>query len=150
MAQDNKGVVRQFLQEVINKHDPTARPDLLAPGCVSHFGGMPPLDHEAWQRMATAYFTGLPDLDLTIEDEFAAGDRVAVRWTWTASHHGEFMGTPATGKRVSACGMGIYRLADGQIAEEWVTKTSPVSCSSWALSGPDCEETVGCLSSGTR
>lgn len=122
MAQDNKGVVRQFLREVINKHDPTARPDLFAPGYVSHFGSMPPLDHESWQHMAAAYFTGFPDLDLTIEDEVAEGDRVAVRWTWTASHQGEFMGIPSTGKHVAASGMGIYRLADGQIAEEWVSE----------------------------
>jgi steroid delta-isomerase-like uncharacterized protein len=119
---ENKGVVRQFLQEVINKHDPAARPDLIAPGYVSHFGTMPPLDHESWEGLARAYFTAFPDLDLTIQDEISNGDRVAVRWTWTATHQGDFMGIPATGKRVSTSGMGMYRVVDGQIAEEWVVE----------------------------
>ncbi len=120
MSVENTAVVRAFLMEVIGSHDADARPDLIAPGYLSHFGSMPPLDHEGWKQMAGGFFTAFPDLDLTIQDEVAAGDRVAVRWTWTGTHAGDLMGMPPTGKRVHTVGMGVYRVVDGKIAEEWV------------------------------
>ena len=120
MSDENKAVVRAFLMEVIGSHDADARPDLIAPGYVSHFGSMPPLDHEGWKQMAGGFFTAFPDLELTIQDEVAEGDRVAVRWTWTGTHTGDLMGMAPTGKHVETGGMGVYRVVDGQIAEEWV------------------------------
>jgi steroid delta-isomerase-like uncharacterized protein len=120
MPGDNKDVVRQFLYQVINMHDPEARPDLFDTNYKSHFGGMPALDHEGWKQMAAAYFAGFPDLSVKIEDEVAEGDRVAVRWTWTATHQGDFMGMPATAKSVIGSGAGVYRVVNGKVAEEWV------------------------------
>ncbi len=35
------------------------------------------------------------------------------------THLGSLMGIPATGKRGTLTGIDIYRIADGQIAEEW-------------------------------
>ncbi|NUR41408.1 MAG: SnoaL-like domain-containing protein, partial [Streptomyces sp.] len=50
----------------------------------------------------------------------AQGDRVCTRWTWHGTHTGDFMGMPATGKRVSMTGTTIHRCgADGRIAEGW-------------------------------
>lgn len=120
MSDANKSIVRQFLNEVINKDDSDARPDLIDPGVIAHFGGMPVLDLDGWRQMAGAFFVGLPDLTVTIEDEVAEGDRVAVRWTWTATHTGTFMDLPATGKAVVGSGMGVYRVSDGKVAEEWI------------------------------
>lgn len=122
MSEDNKSVVRQFLYEVINKHDPEARPDLLDSGFTAHFGGMPAMDHAGWTQMAGMFFTAFPDLSLTIEDEFSEGDRVAVRWMWTATHEGDLMGVAATGKPIVGTGMGVYRVQDGKLAEEWVVE----------------------------
>ena len=120
MSDDNTRVVWEFLEEVVNKHDPEARPDLIAVGYMAHFGAMPALDHESWKPMARAYFTAFPDLELTIEDEFADGDKVTVRWTWTGTHKGDLMSIPATGKLFATAGMGSYRVVSGQIAEESV------------------------------
>jgi len=54
----------------------------------------------------------------TVEDMVADGDTVAVRYTMTGTHRGEFAGVPPTGKAVLAQSMAFYRLADGQIVEE--------------------------------
>jgi len=35
------------------------------------------------------------------------------------THTGDFMGIPASGKRVSVVAIGIMRTADGRIAEFW-------------------------------
>jgi predicted ester cyclase len=81
---------------------------------------MPPLALEEWNQMATGFFAGFPDRSLQIEDEVASGDCVAMRWTWTGTHEGDFMGVPRTGKSVRSAGMGIYQVVDGKIVAEWV------------------------------
>ena len=55
----------------------------------------------------------------TVEDVVAEGDRVAVRWTNTGTHVGEFAGMPATGKPFTISGMDFYRVADGVLCEHW-------------------------------
>ena len=50
----------------------------------------------------------------------AEGEKVAVRGTVRAIHHGEFMGIPPSGKQVTFTGIHIFRLAEGKIAEHWL------------------------------
>jgi steroid delta-isomerase-like uncharacterized protein len=47
----------------------------------------------------------------------AEDDRVAVRWTFHATHTGNFRGIPPTGKSVTMTGITIYRLANEKIKE---------------------------------
>src|SRR5262249_36960708 len=42
-----------------------------------------------------------PDIHYTIEDLVAEDDRVAVKWTWSGTHTGDFSGIAATQKSVS-------------------------------------------------
>jgi predicted ester cyclase len=49
----------------------------------------------------------------------AEGDKVVVRFTWRATHQGEFMGVPATGIMVTMTGIYIHRLAAGKFVEDW-------------------------------
>ena len=56
---------------------------------------------------------------MTIEDVFAAGDKVAVRFTASGTHQGEFMGVPPSGKQVTMTAILIHRLADGKMVEDW-------------------------------
>ena len=44
---------------------------------------------------------------------------VAGRMTTTGTHTGEFMGIPATGKRVSFTEIHIVRIANGKAVEHW-------------------------------
>lgn len=55
----------------------------------------------------------------TIEDVFAEGDRVVVRWTNAGTHVGEFAGIPATGGAFTIAGIDVYRVEDGLLAEHW-------------------------------
>ena len=56
---------------------------------------------------------------MTIDDQFAEGDKVATRATFTGTHKGEFMGTPPTDKSVSLPVLFIHRLEGGKVAERW-------------------------------
>ena len=55
---------------------------------------------------------------MTVDEEIAEGDKVAVRWTVHAIHTGEMFGVAATGKKVTWTGITIYRIAHGKVVEE--------------------------------
>lgn len=61
-----------------------------------------------------------PDAVFTIEDQLAAGDRVASRLTARGTH-------AATGKATTLIGLNISRFAGGRIVEEWATWETLVS-----------------------
>jgi predicted ester cyclase len=60
-----------------------------------------------------------PDFKATIDDIVAESDKVVIRMTWSGTHKGEFMGIPATGKRVSFGVIDIMRIAGGKLVEHW-------------------------------
>ncbi|MGW2644734.1 ester cyclase [Streptomyces sp. NPDC001393] len=60
------------------------------------------------------------DFAFTVEDVLGQGDRACARWTWNATHKGDFLGIPGTGRQVTMTGMTLFRLTDaGKIAEMW-------------------------------
>jgi predicted ester cyclase len=63
-----------------------------------------------------------------IEDVIGEGDRVAVRWSGSGTHVGEFMGIPPTGKSFTIAGIDIHRIENGRMAEHWhvVDQLSPL------------------------
>jgi len=69
--------------------------------------------------MVESYRSALPDLELTIDHQFAAGDYVASRFTIRGTHDGDLMGVPASGRPVEFTGITISRCQYGRIAEEW-------------------------------
>ncbi len=119
-AEENKALIHRFVEEVLNQANPSAAAALLVPDFVGHYPGLPPVQSlAAWQQVASAYFTAFPDLQETIEDVVAEGDKVTYRVSWSATHQGDLMGIPPTGKRVTVTGMRIVRITNGKIAEQW-------------------------------
>lgn len=62
---------------------------------------------------------GFLDFKITFDTMFVSGDNIIDRWTITATHTGVLRGIPPTGKRVRFSGMGIDRVANGKIVEQW-------------------------------
>jgi predicted ester cyclase len=56
---------------------------------------------------------------VTIEQIIAEGDLVAVRMTWSRTHHGEFRGIAPTGNHVRWPAMMFRRIAHGMVVEGW-------------------------------
>jgi predicted ester cyclase len=117
-ANNEKIVHRVF--EAFDAADERAMREDLAPGFVSH--GAPPgftEDADGFVQLAKHLKAGMPDGKLTIHDIFAAGDKVAVRFTHAGTHQGELLGVPATNRTVTVRAIEIYRLSGGKIAEYW-------------------------------
>lgn len=49
----------------------------------------------------------------------AERDRIAVQYTSTGTHEGEFFGIEPTGNEVEITSMGVDRIAHGEIVETW-------------------------------
>jgi steroid delta-isomerase-like uncharacterized protein len=119
----NKALIHKWVDEVLNTRDVSQQSPayyLVATDFVGHFPGQPPIQGlEAYRQFGSLYFTAFPDLQITPEDLIAEGDKVSMRYSWRGTHKAELMGIPATGKRVIASGISIFRVADGKIAEQW-------------------------------
>ena len=61
-----------------------------------------------------------PCYELVADDLIVENEKVVLRFAFRATHHGEFMGIPATGRQVNAPGIIIYRIADNKIVEHWM------------------------------
>ena len=120
MTEDNKALNRRFVEEVINEGNLDAIDELLDPGVVDHAAppGVP-TGREGAKQFFAIVRSAFPDLHHTIEDMIAEGDKVVMRSTWSGTHQGEFMGIPATGRRVRVSAIDISRVADGRIVEHW-------------------------------
>ena len=120
MTEDNKALNRRFVEEVINQGNIEAIDELIDPGVVEHAAppGVP-TGREGAKQFFAIVRSAFPDLHHTIEDMIAEGDKVVMRSTWSGTHQGEFMGIPATGRRVRVSAIDISRVADGRIVEHW-------------------------------
>ena len=48
------------------------------------------------------------------------GEEVAVRWTMTINHNGDYLGLPASGKRAFILGATHWRIVGGKVLTEWM------------------------------
>jgi predicted ester cyclase len=71
-------------------------------------------------KMVVSVFGGsFGGWNVIIEDQIAEGDKVATRWTASATHTGPLMGMPPTGKAIRVTGVNVARFAEGKIIESW-------------------------------
>ncbi len=112
-------LVRRYIQQVWNRANMQVLDELATEAYTYHLGGQPPRDTTAMQQFVEAVHVAFPDWRVEIEDIIADEDSVAVRWTGEVTHQGVFHGIPATGKRLSVCGINVYRIEEGKISAEW-------------------------------
>ena len=118
-TEDNKELYRRCWLECFNQGDLSVVDELLAPNYVWHGLGQEINSHEGVRQLVVMLRSGLPDIQLSIERQFAEGDEVATRWRIQGTHKGNLFGVAPSGKRVNITGLAISRFAQGKIAEEW-------------------------------
>ena len=117
---DTKKIVRQVLEEPW-KGNWDVIDEFVAPAYVGFDPSLPepirgPEGAKANYQMYLDAFTGA---QITVDDQFAEGDKVATRWTGRGTHTGEIQGIAPTAKEITVSGLTISRLDGGKIVEEW-------------------------------
>lgn len=117
----NAALVRESF-EAFNAGDTDRVLAVVAPDLAMHLAEAPEPLHgrESWQQGYEMMRRAFPDLEAHVDDVVAAGDRVAVRLSFTGTHSGDFQGISATGRTIHYVSHEFYRVADGVIAEEWI------------------------------
>jgi len=117
VIEHNKHVVRRIYEACINL------------GQLDHLSDLISEDYEGpqGQRGVAGYRStivglraGFPDVHFTLEDVFAEGDKVAVRWRWEGTHSGQFQAFAPTHRRATNSAIAIYRLKDGKVIRNWL------------------------------
>jgi len=94
--------------------------ELYAPGYVYHGpSALGDADLAATKQIVRTLFAAFPEQHVTVEDLIAEGDKVVSRYTFRATHQGELMGVPPTGRAVTVTGILITRFASGKWVEDW-------------------------------
>lgn len=117
----NREIARRFIEEVWNNGDLAAAEALLAPSLVNHDPDGHTTDHAGFVEFIGKTREQLPDIRFTIEDMIAEEDKVATRVTIHATQ--STSGAEAA-QPVAWSGIGIVRVADGRIVEQWADTDS--------------------------
>jgi steroid delta-isomerase-like uncharacterized protein len=122
MSEENKAIARRVLEEVFSAQgNLDVADELFAPNYVGH-DPVSPEDirgPEGVKELASMYRNAFPDVQQSVEDQVAEGDKVVTRWIASGTHQGELMGIAPSGNRATVTGISIERIVDGKIVESW-------------------------------
>jgi steroid delta-isomerase-like uncharacterized protein len=123
MSADNRAIVRRLYEEVWNKRRLELVDEIISPSHALHDPNLTDssVGPDAYKRQVSRFIAGIPDLRLTIEDIVGEKEKLAVAWTISGTHTGEFMGIPATNKKVYVEGITINHIVDGKIMDSYIS-----------------------------
>jgi predicted ester cyclase len=114
-----KQFVRNHFEDFVNRRNASVIHHNMTADFYDHDGpGGKPTDLAGDEQMMLGMYKAMPDLELTIEDMIAEGDKVVCRniWRWTETK---------SGKRMQFHGFVLWRFEGEKIAERWATVTGP-------------------------
>jgi predicted ester cyclase len=105
----NKAVVRRLVDDVMNTGRMDAINEIYTPELA-------PAAH----RWIAPFRESFSNIQMTIVDLIAEGDKVVGRFTCSGTHRGTWRGHPPTGRRFrNIAEVYIFTLRDGRIASAW-------------------------------
>lgn len=121
MSTQTKLILRRFFEELFNQGNLAAADEIVSTNYLNHNAAPGETPGRAGlTQFVTSLHTAFRDLNFTLEDQVAEGDKVVTRWSATGIHQGEFAGIPATGKPVVITAINIHRVVDDHIQEGWL------------------------------
>src|SRR5689334_19218275 len=116
-SEQNKLTIRKLYEEILN----TGRWELLNPIIADDFIGVQgQKGAAAFAETVRGLREGFPDIQWTVEDLIAEGDKVVVRWSWKATHSGNFRGFAPTHKALTDHAIAIYQFRNHQVVQAWL------------------------------
>lgn len=121
VAETNRAAVKEFLERS-HAGDLAVIDTKVAENIVTH--GFPcgrsPASREEYKAFFVGFGEAFTNMEYRTLSLVADEHSVAARFFVAVDHTGEYNGHPATGRRVTFEGMGLYRMQNGQIAETWL------------------------------
>jgi steroid delta-isomerase-like uncharacterized protein len=121
-AEANAEAARRIIEEGFTQGRLEVFGEVCSPDVVSHDPAQPEdvRGIRAHQERCQMYRIAMPDLNVSVDDLFATGDKVAMRWTARGTNDGELQGMPPTHRTVEMTGTSIDRFdAHGKLVETW-------------------------------
>jgi len=115
----NEELVRDYLR-AFNERDHDRMTELLADDVVEHGMGEELHGPDEILDFLDAHFQTFPDYSGTTGRMVADGDTVAVQYTVSGTHTGEYRDVEPTGHKAEWTGLAMYRIEDDRIAEIWI------------------------------
>jgi len=117
MSEENKALARRAWEALKN---PDLLDEVYAADVVWHEPDREIHGIEEAKQFVSMYRTAMPDVNVTIEDVIAEGDKVVTRVTLRGTHQGETEEFgPPTGRQIEGEGITISRIEGGKIVEDW-------------------------------
>ena len=116
--EDNKQLIRRYIEEVINTGNIKMLPEFIGPDYVEIYNNV---KYESGLEGAKEHILGArqtySDLHLTIEKQIAEGDWVVTQVTARGTHNGTWMGIKPTGKDIEFTCVNIDKVVNSRIVE---------------------------------
>jgi predicted ester cyclase len=95
-TEENRALARRELEEIFTQGNLDAAEDVYAPNYISHqpAGSEDIRGLVAIKHFAATFHEAFPDMEITIEDQIAEGDKVVTRFTSRGTHQGELWAFP--------------------------------------------------------
>lgn len=123
MSEENKALMRRWFEEVWNRGNRSVIDELVTEETVIHGlvdgSGAPVKGLDAFRSFHEQFRGAFPDIEITVDDLIAEGDKVVARCSVRGRHSGPHLGIAATNAAVEFGGVAITRVVDGKIAEAW-------------------------------
>lgn len=120
MSRGTNIVAQEHLAQNVNAGNIDAAVESFAPDAVDHDPAPgQPAGREGFKAFFTELTAAFPDAHIEPAHLVADDDNVAVAYTLTGTHEGEFQGIAATGRKIEVRGLQIGRFENGQIVERW-------------------------------
>ena len=120
MSEKNKALHRRFYEEVHEGGNLDLLDGMVTDDYVHHSAqGLALRGADGLRDLIAGVRAAFPDLQDTIEEQIAEGDSVMTRWTMAGTHRGEWMGIPASGKRIEVAIVSIARFRGERCYESW-------------------------------
>ena len=120
MVEKYKAIAKYISQRVVNEKDYTPIEEYLTDNYVYHgLGGMMSKTPQGFMEAIKGFHAAIPDLKSEIIDMVGEGNRLVLRFNFTGTHQGEFLGFPSSGANLHFEGMIMRRFEGEKVAEDW-------------------------------
>jgi steroid delta-isomerase-like uncharacterized protein len=121
MPSDLRAIVHRWFEEVWNQGREETVDELLAPDAIGYSlaDGQDVVGPKGFKPFLRNMRGAFPDVHVRVHDTFVDGTKAAAHISLEATHLGDQLGVPKTGRRVKIGGVILLRIDNGRVVEAW-------------------------------